>query len=407
MKFSFPKNKIKVLLLEGIHPDAAAKLKEEGYPVELLSGSLEENELAEKIKDIFILGIRSRTKITQKVLDNAPRLLAIGAFCIGTNQIDLKAAAQKGVAVFNAPYSNTRSVVELAIGEMIMLMRRTFDMSRQLHEGKWNKSAKNSFEIRGKTLGIIGYGNIGQQLSVVAESLGMQVYYYDVNEKLAMGNAQCCESLAQLLQLSDVVSIHVDGRKENTNMFSSDEFAQMKQGSYLLNLSRGSVVDLEALKQNIESGKIAGASIDVYPKEPKQKQADYTTCLQNMKNVILTPHVGGSTEEAQRNIADFVPKHIIQYINTGNSSLSVNLPQINLTQQSNSHRMLHIHRNVPGVMAKINTIFAKYDLNIVGQYLKTNEEIGYLIIDVNKNYDADVIKELKDLQDTIKLRVLY
>lgn len=407
MKFSFPKNKIKVLLLEGIHPDAAAKLKEEGYPVELLSGSLEENELAEKIKDIFILGIRSRTKITQKVLDNAPRLLAIGAFCIGTNQIDLKAAAQKGVAVFNAPYSNTRSVVELAIGEMIMLMRRTFDMSRQLHEGKWNKSAKNSFEIRGKTLGIIGYGNIGQQLSVVAESLGMQVYYYDVNEKLAMGNAQCCESLAQLLQLSDVVSIHVDGRKENTNMFSSDEFAQMKQGSYLLNLSRGSVVDLEALKQNIESGKIAGASIDVYPKEPKQKQADYTTCLQNMKNVILTPHVGGSTEEAQRNIADFVPKHIIQYINTGNSSLSVNLPQINLTQQSNSHRMLHIHRNVPGVMAKINTIFAKYDLNIVGQYLKTNEEIGYLIIDVNKNYDADVIKELKDLKDTIKLRVLY
>lgn len=407
MKFSFPKNKIKVLLLEGIHPDAAAKLKEEGYPVELLSGSLEENELAEKIKDIFILGIRSRTKITQKVLDNAPRLLAIGAFCIGTNQIDLKAAAQKGVAVFNAPYSNTRSVVELAIGEMIMLMRRTFDMSRQLHEGKWNKSAKNSFEIRGKTLGIIGYGNIGQQLSVVAESLGMQVYYYDVNEKLAMGNAQCCESLAQLLQLSDVVSIHVDGRKENTNMFSSNEFAQMKQGSYLLNLSRGSVVDLEALKQNIENGKIAGASIDVYPKEPKQKQADYTTCLQNMKNVILTPHVGGSTEEAQRNIADFVPKHIIQYINTGNSSLSVNLPQINLTQQSNSHRMLHIHRNVPGVMAKINTIFAKYDLNIVGQYLKTNEEIGYLIIDVNKNYDADVIKELKDLQDTIKLRVLY
>ncbi|BBM83828.1 phosphoglycerate dehydrogenase [Candidatus Uabimicrobium amorphum] len=407
MKFSFPKNKIKVLLLEGIHPDAAEKLRAEGYPVELISGSLEENELAEKIKDVFILGIRSRTKITKKVLENAQRLLAIGAFCIGTNQIDLKATAQKGIAVFNAPYSNTRSVVELAIGEMIMLMRRTFDMSRQLHEGKWNKSAKNSFEIRGKTLGIIGYGNIGQQLSVVAESLGMQVYYYDVNEKLAMGNAQSCTSLAQLLQVSDVVSIHVDGREENANMFSTKEFDAMKGRSYLLNLSRGSVVDLEALKQNMESGKIAGASIDVYPKEPKQKQADYTTCLQNMANVILTPHVGGSTEEAQRNIADFVPKHIIQYVNTGNSSLSVNLPQISLTQQKDSHRMLHIHHNVPGVMAKINTIFAKYDLNIVGQYLKTNEQIGYLITDVNKNYDVEVINELKELQDTIKLRVLY
>ena len=407
MKFSFPKNKIKVLLLEGIHANAAEKLREEGYPVELLAGSLGEDELAEKIKDVFILGIRSRTNITPKVLENANRLLAIGAFCIGTNQIDLAACSKKGIAVFNAPYSNTRSVVELAIGEIIMLMRRTFDMSSQLHQGQWNKSAKNSFEIRGKTLGIVGYGNIGQQLSVVAESLGMQVYYYDLNEKLAMGNAKSCASLEELLQASDVVSVHVDGRKENENIFSTQQFSQMKDKSYFLNLSRGAVVDLSALKQSIESGKIAGASIDVYPTEPKQKQSEYICCLQKLNNVILTPHVGGSTEEAQKNIAAFVPKHLIQYVNTGNTSLSVNLPQISLTPQQNSHRMLHIHHNVPGVLAKMNTIFAKYEMNITGQYLKTDEQIGYLITDVNRNYDAEILKELKALDDTIKLRTLY
>lgn len=407
MKLSFPKSKIKVLLLENIHQNAYHKLQNEGYPVELMSESLSEEDLCEKIKDVFILGIRSRTQITEKVLANADKLLAIGAFCIGTNQINTKACAEKGVVVFNAPYSNTRSVVELAIGEMIMLLRRTFDRSTEIHQGKWNKSGKNCFEIRGKKLGIVGYGNIGQQLSVVAESLGMKVYYYDVIEKLSMGNAICLSSLNELLEACDIVSVHVDGRESNKNLFGDNEFKKMKEGAYFLNLSRGSVVDLAALKKHLLNGKLAGAAIDVYPQEPKEAKSTFVTELQNVSNIILTPHIGGSTEEAQRDIADFVPRHIIDYVNTGDSSGSVNLPEIRLSQQVDSHRLLYIHQNIPGVLAKVNGILAEHNMNIVGQYLKTKDNTGYLITDVDKDYHKEAIDILKELPSTIKMRVLY
>lgn len=407
MNISFPKNRIKVLLLENVHSDAFEILKEEGYQVEKHTGAMSEAELSEAIKGVSILGIRSKTQVTKEVLQNADRLLAIGAFCIGTNQIDLDAALQKGIAVFNAPYSNTRSVVELAIGEIIMLQRGIVDKSSKLHEGKWDKSATGSYEIRGKKLGIIGYGNIGSQLSVLAESLGMQVMYYDAVEKLSLGNAYKCGSMRELLKKADVVTLHVDGSDTNKNLIGENEFKMMKDGVIFLNLSRGFVVDIKALEKYIKNGKIRGAGVDVFPAEPKNNAEEFVSELRGLPNTILSPHVGGSTEEAQRNIAAYVPENIIKYINTGNSFTSVNLPNLTLPELKDAHRLLHLHKNVPGIMAKINSIFARYGINILGQYLKTSGDIGYLITDIDKEYNEDVIREFKKIDHTIRFRVLY
>ena len=404
---SYPKNRIKVLLLENIHPNAFAIMKNEGYNVVTHSGALDEEELAEKIKDVSVLGIRSKTQLTQKVLENANRLIAVGAFCIGTNQIDLEECLKKGVAVFNAPFSNTRSVVELAIGEIILLMRNLPDKIRKMHEGNWDKSADGSFEVRGKKLGIIGYGNIGAQLSVVAEAIGFDVYYYDLVEKLALGNATKCNSLKELLETVDIVTLHIDGRKENKNLIGEKQFRHMKEGAIFLNLSRGHVVDIEALKNAIDSGKIKGAGIDVFPKEPKTNHEKFESSLCGLPNVILTPHIGGSTLEAQENIGNFVPGKIIDYINTGGTFNSVNFPNLQLPILENAHRLIHIHHNKPGIIAQINKILAENDINIVGQYLKTNESVGYVITDINKQYDNAVIKELKGIKDTIRFRILY
>ncbi len=404
---SYPKNRINVLLLENVHPVAIELMKAEGFNVETYSAGLDEAELCEKIKNVSVLGIRSKTQVTAKVLDNASRLMVIGAFCIGTNQIDLKAATKKGVAVFNAPFSNTRSVVELAIAQMIMLMRNIPDKSAKMHAGKWDKSATGSFEIRGKKLGIIGYGNIGAQLSVIAENLGMKVFYFDKEERLALSNATKCKTLKELLSISDVISLHVDGRESNTNMIGEEEFKMMKKGVIFLNLSRGHIVDIKALKENIVSGKVAGCSIDVFPYEPISNNEEFVSELRGMRNTILTPHIGGSTSEAQENIGNFVPGKMMDYINTGSTSNSVNFPNLTLPILENAHRLIHIHNNVPGILAKINQILANNEINIVGQYLKTNETIGYVITDINKEYNKDVIKELRAIENTIKFRVLY
>ncbi|HEU5148083.1 MAG TPA: phosphoglycerate dehydrogenase [Chryseosolibacter sp.] len=404
---SYPKNRINVLLLENVHPIAVELLKTEGFNVETYHAALSEEELCEKIKNVSVLGIRSKTHVTAKVLANANRLMAIGAFCIGTNQIDLREATKKGVAVFNAPFSNTRSVVELAVAEMIMLMRNIVDKSVKMHEGKWDKSAKGSFEVRGKKLGLIGYGNIGTQLSVLAESMGMKVLYYDTEERLSLGNAVKCKTMNEVLQEADVISLHVDGRPSNKNLIGAREFDLMKQGVIFINLSRGHVVDISALKANILSGKVAGTAVDVFPQEPASNNEEFVSELRGMRNTILTPHIGGSTLEAQENIGNFVPGKIMDYINTGSTSNSVNFPNLTLPILENAHRLIHIHNNVPGILAKINQVLADHGINIVGQYLKTNESIGYVITDINKEYDKDVITKLRAIEHTIKFRILY
>jgi D-3-phosphoglycerate dehydrogenase / 2-oxoglutarate reductase len=406
-KFSYPKSRINVLLLENVHPIGVELMKQEGYNVEMISSALNEEELIEKIKNVSVLGIRSKTNVTKKVLEHANRLISIGAFCIGTNQIDLDTCTEKGIAVFNAPFSNTRSVVEMAIAEIIFLMRGFHDKSHGMHKGIWDKSATGSFEIRGKKLGIIGYGNIGAQLSVLAENMGLDVYYYDVIEKLALGNATKVDSLEELLQYCDVISLHVDGRKGNKNLLDAEKLALMKQGSYLVNLSRGHVVDIKSLKEALESGHIAGAAVDVFPEEPKNNDEPFVSELLGMKNTILTPHIGGSTLEAQQNIARFVPGKIMEYINTGNTYNSVNFPNIQLPFLKEAHRLIHVHHNEPGILAKINKILADYEINIVGQYLKTNEKIGYVISDINKAYSPELIEALKQIPGTIRFRVLY
>lgn len=404
---SYPKNRINVLLLENVHPVAVETLKAEGFNVETYSAAMTEDELCERIKNVSVLGIRSKTQVTAKVLENANRLMVIGAFCIGTNQIDLKAATKKGVAVFNAPFSNTRSVVELAVAEMIMLIRNIPDKSNKMHKGEWDKSAKGSFEVRGKKLGLIGYGNIGTQLSVIGEALGMKVFFFDAEERLALGNATKCKTMREVLEQADVISLHVDGRESNTNMISDREFEMMKKGVIFINLSRGHVVDIAALKRSIESGKVAGCAIDVFPYEPVSNNEEFKSELRGLPNTILTPHIGGSTLEAQENIGHFVPSKITDYINTGSTSNSVNFPNLTLPTLENAHRLIHIHENVPGILARINQVLADNGINIVGQYLKTNETIGYVITDINKEYNKEVIKELKKIEHTIKFRVLY
>lgn len=407
VSISYPKNRIKTVLLENIDHEAVDLFEKEGFPVEYYEKSPSPDVLKEKLKDAYILGIRSRTKITGDILLSAPHLLAIGAYCIGTDQIDLPFAAQQGVAVFNAPFSNTRSVVELTIGEIIMLLRAIFDKSAKLHKGIWDKSAADSFEIRGKKLGIIGYGNIGSQLSVVAEALGMDVYFYDIVEKLALGNAKKCRSMGELLKKCDIVSVHVDGRKENENLISEKEFRLMKDGVVFLNASRGFVVDIAALVHHIKQGKIKGAALDVFPKEPKSKEEPFASELQGMPNVILTPHIGGSTKEAQKNIAQFVTDKIITYINFGDTRFSVNIPELKVIKLPKTHRLLHLHKNVPGILAKINDILASRKMNVVKQYLKTNEQLGYVVTDVDRKHNEEVIRELKHIPDTIRFRILY
>ena len=405
-KISYPKNRIKILLLENIHQDAYSRLSKDGFSVELISTSLSEEELLEKIKGVHVLGIRSKTQVTQKVLDTADKLLVVSAFCIGTTQIDLEACKERGVIVFNAPYSNTRSVVELAIGQIVMLMRSIFPRSQEMHQKKWNKTAKGAQEIRHKKLGIIGYGNIGKQLSVLAEAIGMRVYFYDIDDQLAIGNAVKCNSMEQILKESDVVSLHVDDNKNNLKLIGARELKMMKKGSFLINLSRGFVVDIDALEQSLRSEHLAGAALDVFPVEPLANGA-YEHSLAGLPNVILTPHIGGSTFEAQKDIADFVPRKIMGYINSGSTVDAVNFPNIRLPKQDNAHRFLHIHKNVPGVMAEINNVLASYGLNISGQYLSTDNEVGYVITDINNSYDEKVIDALKGIRHTIKFRILY
>lgn len=407
MSVSYPKTRIRVLLLEGVHSVAAAHFEKEGYSVRTLPGSLEEKELERELEGVTLLGIRSGTQISRRLLDAAPELKGIGAFCIGTNQVDLDACCDRGIVVFNAPYANTRSVVELAVGEILMLARRVFEKSTLLHEGKWEKSAEGTFEIRGKKLGIVGYGNIGSQLSVLAEAMGMDVHYYDIVEKLPLGNATKCSSLKELLRRVDVVSVHVDGNPHNQNLFGENEFRAMKPGALFLNLSRGFVVDVDALAAALGEGRLGGAAVDVFPEEPAGNGERFSSSLQGLPNVILTPHIGGSTREAQRNIADYVAGALVSFVNTGNSFGSVNFPGVQLPDLRRAHRFIHIHDNQPGVLAAINAVMAEHDINILGQYLKTNERIGYVITDVSKKYPPSVIQELKAVPHTIRFRVLY
>jgi len=404
---SYPKNRMKVLLLENIHSDAKAIFENEGYSVETMSGALTEDELCEKIKDISILGIRSKTHVTEKVLQYANKLHAVGTFCIGTNQVNLDDCCKRGIAVFNAPYSNTRSVVELAIGEMIMLMRNIFPKSVKMHSGQWDKSASNSLEIRGKKLGIVGYGSIGSQLSIIAESLGMEVYFYDVIDRLALGNSKKCSSLKELLAVSDIVTLHVDGRIDNKNIIDKTAFDQMKDNVIFLNLSRGHVVDIPSLIENLKSGKIHGAAIDVFPEEPGTNAESFISELKGFENVILTPHIGGSTEEAQLDIGNSVAKKIIQYINTGSTHGSVNFPEIQLPELQSAHRIIHVHENVKGVLAQINNILLEYDNNILIQSLKTNENIGYVITDIDNFHNIELERKLKEIPNTMRYRILY
>ena len=397
---------MKALLLEGIHRDAAAALLDAGFDITQVRHSPALEELTAKVADADVLCIRSRTRINADVLNAAKDLLVIGAYCIGTEHIDLDLCRKHAVAVFNAPYSNTLSVVELAIGEIIMLMRGVVDRSADLHTGKWTKSAEGSREIRGKRLGILGYGNIGSQLSVLAESLGMEVVYHDVAEKLSLGNARKV-TLQELLATADVVTLHVDGRAANRGFFGEREISLMKPGAILLNLSRGYVIDLEALAKALSSKKIAGAAVDVFPKEPSSNSERFHSPLQGLGNVILTPHIGGSTEEAQQNIGRFVAARTLEYLQTGSTGACVNLPAINATEKKGLHRFAHIHDNMPGMLAKINDLFAVNSVNITGQHLETRGDIGYAIIDVDDEQGPALASKIAALPGTIRSRLVY
>jgi D-3-phosphoglycerate dehydrogenase / 2-oxoglutarate reductase len=397
---------MRALLVENIHPDASTRLAKEGYQVETLTHALGEEELIDALRGVSLLGIRSRTNVTSRVLDAAPDLVAVGAFCIGVNQIDLAAASERGVAVFNAPFSNTRSVVELALAEIISMARRLPEKNAQMHAGVWDKSAAGSHEVRGRTLGIVGYGNIGTQLSVLAESLGMTVYFYDIADKLAIGNARRCSTLNELLSSVETVTLHVDGRDGNRGFFGAAEFTAMRARSLFLNLSRGFVVDHVALRQAVESGHLAGAAVDVFPDEPKSRGQEFVSELRGLPNVILTPHIGGSTEEAQQDIGQFVAGKLADYVASGATSLSVNLPEIAMPMTGGTHRLVHLHQNVPGVLASINRVLADHGVNVEGQLLRTKDEYGYVLTDIGSEYSQDVLAELEAMPVTIRLRTL-
>ena len=406
-RYSYPRGRIRILLLENIHPAAVERLEEAGYTVETRKGALDEDALIEAVRGVHVLGVRSKTQVSAKVLQAADRLMAVAAFCIGTNQIDLDAAAARGVAVFNAPYSNTRSVVELAVGLTIVLLRDVSDKSAAMHRGEWNKSADGSRELRGKTLGIVGYGAIGSQLSVLAEALGMRVIFHDLTERLTLGNARRMPSLDALLAESDVVSLHVDGRADNTALIGAAELSRMKPGALLLNLSRGHIVDVGALAQALGSGRIGGAALDVFPDEPATNADSFDSPLRGLKNVILTPHIGGSTEEAQEAIGAFAAERLLAYLNRGDTTFCVNLPNVQLAEVSGAHRILHIHRNQPGVLADLNRALAAAGLNILGQHLKTDERTGYVITDVDRDYDPEALRTLKSVAGTLRFRMLH
>jgi D-3-phosphoglycerate dehydrogenase len=403
-----PATPLRALLLEAIHPDAAALLAKHGVEVESLDRALDDRELTDRLaaRPVHLLGIRSKTQLPADVFAAAPDLLAVGAFCIGTNQVDLPAATRHGVAVFNAPFSNTRSVVELALAEIVALTRRLTEKNAAMHAGVWDKSAAGAHEVRGRRLGIVGYGNIGTQLSVLAEAMGMVVSFYDTADRLALGNARRCSTLAELLESVDVVSLHVDGRPENSRMFGAGEFAQMRPGSLFLNLSRGFVVDHGALCRAIQDGHLAGAAVDVFPAEPAGRGEEFRSELRGQPNVILTPHIGGSTEEAQQDIGAFVAGKLRDFLAEGTTTLSVNYPGLALPLAAGGHRLLHLHRNTPGVLAAINGILADHGVNIGGQLLRTREEVGYVVTDIDVGYPPDVVAQLAAMAETIRLRIV-
>jgi D-3-phosphoglycerate dehydrogenase len=397
---------VRTLLLENIHKDAVALLESQGHQVETVSRALDEDELIKRLDGVHLLGIRSKTTVSAAVLAAAPELRAIGAFCIGTDQIDHGVAARSGIAVFNAPFSNTRSVVELAVAEIIALTRRLTEKNAGMHAGVWDKAAEGSHEVRGRTLGIVGYGNIGTQLSVLAENLGMRVVFYDTADKLALGNAHRCATLDELLEVSDIVTLHVDGRVGNSGFFGEEQFARMRRGSLFLNLSRGFVIDHAALRRHLDSGHLSGAAVDVFPTEPKGRGDEFRSELRGLPNVILTPHIGGSTEEAQADIGSFVAEKLHRYVVDGSTTLSVNLPALALPLQGNTHRLALVHHNVPGVLAEVNSILAAHSVNIEGQLLGTRGEVGYLLTDVGQDYPEEVLTRLRGMTQAIRLRVL-
>jgi D-3-phosphoglycerate dehydrogenase len=407
-KFSLDKNKINVLLLEGIHESAVNAFKEAGYTnVEYLKTALDGTELEQKIKDVHILGIRSRTNLTPEILKKAKKLFTVGCYSIGTNQVDLKAAKLLGIPVFNAPFSNTRSVAELVIAEIIMLMREVPAKNAAAHRGAWLKAARNSYEVRGKNLGIVGYGHIGTQVSILAESLGMNVLYYDIEKKLNLGKAVNCHSLEELLRVSDAVTLHVPETELTANMISAPQLAIMKKGALLINASRGSVVDYVAIAEALKSGHLAGAAADVFPYEPGSNDEPFVSVLQEFDNVILTPHIGGSTSEAQENIGVEVTEKLIRYSDNGSTIGAVNFPQISLQQNKDKQRFLHIHKNMPGLLKDINYIFTEKGINIASQFLQTDADIGYVIIDTESHLSEVILQELKNISHTIRARMLY
>src|SRR5688572_17385311 len=405
---SYPKEKVNILFLENISDTAVKFFKEAGYAsVKKIGGALSEDQLVEAVKDVHLLGIRSKTLITDRVLESAKKLQAIGCFCIGVNQVDLKSATHRGIVVFNAPYSNTRSVAELVIGLSIMLIRRIPDKNKAAHEGVWLKEARGSYELRGKTLGIIGYGNIGSQVSVLAEAMGMKVIFYDVIKRLPLGNAMGKSSLKEVLNQADIVTLHVPETSATKNMINKTTLKLFKKGSMLINYARGEVVDLDALSKFITDGHIAGAAIDVYPWEPEKNGDKFQTPLQGLPNVILTPHIGGSTEEAQMNIGEDVSNKLFQFLEMGMTIGSHTVPPLSLPPQEGTHRILHVHNNVPGVLSAINTQLSEHGINILAQYLKTNDDIGYVVLDVDRKLSNTAFQLLKDVKETIKVRLLY
>jgi D-3-phosphoglycerate dehydrogenase len=404
---SFPKDRIKVLLLENIHPVAKEIFSSESFQVETVKGALKEDELIERIADVHVLGIRSKTHVTAKALEHARRLLTLGCFCIGTNQVDLKAANVHGVPVFNAPFSNTRSVAEMILSEIIMLARQLGDRSREVHAGQWRKVATGCYEVRGKTLGIVGYGHIGSQMGVLAEAVGMRVQFFDTATKLPMGNNRPVPSLEELLATSDFVTLHVPATPQTKNLIGEEQLSQMKQGSYLLNASRGNVVVIPALAAALKSGQLSGAAVDVYPEEPETNSDGFMSELRGLSNVILTPHIGGSTEEAQESIGREVSAALIRFINAGASTAAVNFPQIEVPPVKGTHRILNVHRNVPGVLRDINRIVSDLDANIEAQHLATDANIGYLVMDIGTDVSDEVHRRVSSLQTNIRTRILY